>query len=524
MKTVISIIPEPQEIIIKKGILITDNKFSIITDEYFKDYSDFLCDEVKKCKVDCQITPHNSDSIIIHIKNYADLSSAREAYHEKKENNYITIAETYKLDITEEGIFISASDNAGALFAIQTLKQLILSNKGFLPCLTINDYPQYKWRGFLLDCSRNYFSVDFIKKLLDLLSFHKMNRFHWHLTDDQGWRFHVPEYPLLTQIGSIRDAHTMPLMKDYFSDFKNNQPYFYTDKQISEIVQYAQNLNITIVPEVELTGHVSALLASYPEFGCTGGPYKVENRWGIFDDVLCIGNENLNKIYEACIKRITHLFPGQWLHIGGDECPTKRWKTCPKCQSLIKELKLDSEKDLQPLLTKRISEYVISLGKTPIGWDEVLDNTEKTPLPKGTIVQSWRKKGGGKKAVVLKHFAIMSPVNKCYLNFKNYNSFEEPGRLSYISTKTAYSFTPAGADFTAEEKKYMLGAECSLWTEDLNASKVAEYMIFPRLCALSECMWLDTDKKDFSRFKQSLEDHKERLDFININYYRGKLE
>ncbi len=516
MKTIISIIPEPQETRVKNGLLLTNNNFSIAADDFFNDYADFLCKELQKCNVKCKI---NDDS-------KSKTSTPVQIKLTKTDSNTQTkeiIPESYTLDINDNEILIQAADKAGALFAIQTLKQLILSNEGFLPCLSIKDFPQYKWRGFMLDTSRNYFSIDFIKKVLDLASFHKMNRFHWHLTDDQGWRIHVPEYPLLTEIGSIRDAHTMPLMKDYYCDFKKNLPYYYTDEEITEIVKYAEKLNITIIPELELTGHVSALLASYPEFGCTGGPYKVENRWGIFNDVLCIGNENLPKIYQACLRTVVRLFPGQWIHIGGDECPSVRWRTCPKCQALKAKLNLTTERQLQSWLTKEISEYVVSLGKTPIGWDEVLDNTEIIPLPKDTVVQSWRKKGGGKKAVSLKHFAIMSPVNKCYLNFKNYDSFEEPGRLSFTTTKTTYGFTPAGKDFSQEDKKYMLGAECNLWTEDLNASKVAEYMMFPRFCALSESMWLDADKKDFARFRKSLEAHKLRLDFMDVNYYKGKL-
>ena len=508
MNKIISIIPEPQSITVSNGILFTENGYNLCTTEEFKDYAKFLAEQVSSTGVKCAVNSKDENLCTIAVIFSKNLPQE----------------EAYTLEINDSGVFISASDRSGALFGIQTLKQLIMSNDGFIPCLTVEDWPEFKWRGFMLDTSRFFFSVDFIKKVLDAASFHKLNRFHWHLTDDQGWRFNVPKYPLLAKTGSRRLAHAAVHIDDPYNDFRKCRDYFYTDAMIKEVVAYAAMRNITIVPEVELPGHASALLASYPEFGCTGGPYKVENRWGIFKDVICAGNEKIFNLYTEAFKTIVRLFPGKWIHIGGDECPKDRWNKCPKCQALIKKLKLDSEKQLQSWITKKMTEIVISMGKTPVGWDEVLDNTEKCPLPKDVIVQSWRQKGGGQKAVETKHYAIISPVNKCYLNYKNYNSYEEPGKLDTTTVKKAYSFTPIEEDFGADAKKYVLGAECNMWTEDVAASKLAEYMMFPRFCALSECMWLPPEKKNFTRFKKSLEAHKARLDAMDILYYTGKLE
>lgn len=514
MEKIVSIIPAPQSIVNKNGSLNIEKGFVISSEQdnlsaELTSYLPFLAEQLEACACKCRVNEKAESACPIMVSTLKGTDAK---------------AEAYRLKITTKEILIEATDKAGAFYAIQTLKQLIISNKTLLPCLEIYDYPAFKWRGFLFDTCRFFFTVDFIKKLLDALAFHKMNRFHWHLTDDQGWRFNVPEYPLLAKIGSQREAHTMPLLKDNYNDYTERREYYYTDDMIKEVVAYAEKLNITVVPEVELPGHVSALLASYPEYGCTGGPYKVENRWGIFEDVLCLGNQGIFDIYTAVFKTLKRLFPSQWIHIGGDECLTTRWEKCPKCQALKNKLGLESEKQLQSWITGKMSEIIISLGKTPIGWDEVLDNTEKFPLPKDVIVQSWRKVDGGKKPVSMKHFAIMSPQDKCYLNFKNYDSFEEPGRLSFITLKTAYSFSPLSPDFTEEEKEYVLGGECNLWTEDLPSSKLAEYMLFPRLCAISECLWLDSSKKDFEKLKKSIENHKERLKFMKLLYYDGALE
>lgn len=432
--------------------------------------------------------------------------------------------EAYSITITEDQITVYSSAKEGSFYASQTLKQLSMTYKTELPCLVINDKPEYGWRGFLLDTCRSFYSVDFIKKIIDALAFHKFNRFHWHLTDDQGWRISVPEYPKLTEIGSIRKAHTMPESIEGFYDSPDLPRKYYTDEEITEIVKYAQERCIEIVPEIELPGHVSALLTAYPEFGCTGGPYQVENRWGIFPDVLCLGNDDIFKIYDAIFATVERLFPGKYMHIGGDECLSERWEKCPKCQQRMKNEKLENPSQLQSWATQQMVKLAIAHGKTPIGWDEVLDNTDKIPLPTEVIVQSWRGFEGGERAVKLNHKVIMSPQTHCYLNLKNLPSYEEPGRLGFITVEKAYSYTPFTENMDKEHRSFIMGGECNLWTEALPHSKVAEYLLFPRLCAISECLWLKAEDKSFERFEKLLPAHKDRLYDLGYQFFDGGLK
>ena len=425
--------------------------------------------------------------------------------------------EAYSLCINHEGIQINANTGKGAFYGCISAAQLLNGYKDVLPELTIQDQPVHSWRGFLLDTSRSFYSTDFIKKILDACALHKFNKFHWHLTDDQGWRFEVPGFPELTAKGSVRAAPTMPPSEDGVFDEGKKIRRWYTDEEITEIVNYAQERCIEIIPELEFPGHSSALLAAYPEYGCTGGPYKVENRWGIFPDVACLGNDKVFTLYEAALKKLSLLFPGNYIHIGGDECPHEKWDVCPKCQDRIKKEGLDSAAQLQAWGTNKITAMVTSLGKTPIGWDEVLDNNKHNPLPENVIIQSWRGTEGGIKAASMNHKVIMSPCEFFYFNFKNIDSFEEPGRLGVTTTKKAYSFSPSG-------KELILGGECALWSEMLPHSRTAEYLLFPRFCAAAEALWLPEEMKDFEDFKQRLETHKELLHKLDYLYFDGKLE
>lgn len=435
--------------------------------------------------------------------------------------------EEYRLSINEEGIHIQAASEKGAFYGCISAAQLIQGSKGEIPELYIYDKPNHSWRGFLLDTCRSFYSTDFIKKMLDACALHKLNIFHWHLTDDQGWRFEVPDYPKLTEKGSVRADLTMPPSEEGFYDEGKAIRRWYTDDEIKEIIRYAAERCIEIIPEVEFPGHSSALLAAYPQYGCTGGPYNVENRWGIFPDVLCLGNDEIFTIYEAALKKIVELFPGKYIHIGGDECPHERWEACPKCQARMKKEGLDSAAQLQAWGTTKIASMVAGLGKIPIGWDEVLDNNKHNALPANVIVQSWRGTEGGIKAASMNHKVIMSPCDRFYLNFKNKESFEEPGRLGVTTTKKTYTFSPAGKELKlekAEQRDLILGGECALWTEKLPFSRNAEYLIFPRFCAAAESLWLPEDKKDFEDFKQRLNEHKKLLHTLDYLYYEGTLE
>ncbi|MCR5761952.1 MAG: beta-N-acetylhexosaminidase [Treponema sp.] len=433
--------------------------------------------------------------------------------------------ESYSFSSSKDGVCVEAKELAGAFYGCISVAQLINGCEGDFPVLSIKDKPEFCWRGFLLDTCRSFYSVNFIKKMLDSCALHKLNVFHWHLTDDQGWRFNVPDFPRLTEVGSVRQDLTVPSSEEGFYDEGKTFRRWYTDEEIKEIVCYAQERCIQIVPEIEFPGHSSALLAAYPEYGCTGGPYNVENRWGIFPDVMCLGNDEVFTIYKAALCKIVELFPGKYIHIGGDECLPDRWAKCPKCLLRMKKEGLDTPAQLQAWGTAKIAAMVASLGKIPIGWDEVLDNNKHNKLPDNVIVQSWRGTEGGVKAAAMNHSVIMSPCEFFYLNLKNKDSFEEPGRLGVTTVKKTYSFSPVSSEFEKlEQKKLILGGECALWTEKLPHSRNAEYLLFPRFCAAAESLWLPAEKKDFEDFRHRLEIHKKLLHSLDYRFYEGDLE
>ena len=429
--------------------------------------------------------------------------------------------EAYKLTISKDNITLQAESSAGMFNGEQTLRQLVLSEYKdgslTLPCAEITDYPRFSWRGFMLDCSRYFYSVPFIKKILDALSLHHINRFHWHLTDDQGWRLPVSQYPLLTEIGSRRQDRRLPWI--------NYKCEFYSREEIKEIVDYAKCRNIEIIPEVDLPGHASAILASYPGLGCTGGPYRVEDRFGIFEDVLCAGNDQIFDFFTAVFDTLAELFPSKWVHIGGDEVLFNRWEECPKCKKRLAQLGLEKPQQLQSWITHKMALSLAERGKTAIGWDEILEDSQKFPLPKETVIMSWRGAEGGIKASKRGHQVIMSPNTEgCYIDYKHTNDPEEIGRtLGTSSVFDSYSMNPVSPQMTEEEASFILGGQCNLWSEVIYAGKIAEYMIFPRLCAIAEAVWTPQKEKDFDDFSQRLAVHRKRLDLLELNQYRGVL-
>lgn len=434
----------------------------------------------------------------------------------------LTENDSYCLEITPFKITVAANTDSGFFYAFISLVQLIMSYREKLPTLLIQDKSAYEWRGFLLDTARSFYSTDFIKKVIDACAFHKMNVFHWHLTDDQGWRIPIKGYEKLTEIGSSRTGHTNPPAEDGYYDIVTFKKRYYSHEEIKEIVAYAQERFITIVPEIELPGHVSSLLASYPEYGCTKKDYHVENRYGIFDDVLCLGNDKIFKLYSDIFDTVTSLFPGKYIHIGGDECPSTKWQECPECTKRLKAENLTNYSQLQSWATKKMIKIVLDHKRIPIGWDEVIDNNDVVPIDTDLIIQSWRGVEGGEKASSLKHKVIMSPQTHCYLDHKNYPSVEEPGRLGYITLQKTYEYTPVTEKMKKEDSQFIMGGEGTLWTEVLPYSKVSEYLMFPRFCSLAESLWLKEDKKDYERFLNVLDTHKKRLDMLNIIYYDGK--
>jgi len=432
-------------------------------------------------------------------------------------------SEAYSIVISKEKITIEAASSKGIYHGLQTLRQLVLSvfNNGalVLPCAEIQDYPCFSWRGLMLDCSRYFYTVPFIKELIDTLSLHHINRFHWHLTDDQGWRLPVAEYPLLTEIGSLR--------KDSRMRWKPPQGGFYSEDEIRDVVDYAAKRHIETIPEVDLPGHASAILASYPELGCTGGPYQVEERFGIFEDVLCAGNDRILDLAAKIFDVLVKLFPSKWVHIGGDEVRYNRWEACPKCRKRLAELGLKKPDELQSWITSLLVKMLSERGRTAIGWDEILEDSEKFKLPKDTIVMSWRGEAGGVRASALGHQVIMTPNScGCYLDYKHINTAEEPGQ-SYepgASVYKAYSMQPVTPEMKSGSEKLILGGQGNLWAELIYAGKFAQYMIFPRICAIAETVWTPKEGKDFEDFSSRLEVHRRRLDTLGIYQYRGPLK
>lgn len=430
-------------------------------------------------------------------------------------------SEAYILEIREDGIFITAHSDAGVFYARQTLRQLEMNTSerpepALLPLCVIQDAPACRWRGYMIDCCRNFYSTSFLKKMIDVAALHKLNRFHWHLTDDQGWRLPVPEFPKLAETAAYRDDHRFT--------WDSRKGGLYTEEEIADVVAYASERYVTVVPEIETPGHTVAVLAAYPELGCTGGPYAVEDRFGIFEDVLCAGNDEVLTFFGKVFDTVCRLFPGEYVHIGGDECPRTAWKKCPKCQTRMRSLGLSDEGELQSWLTVQFARMLEKRGKRVIGWDEVLDGTEKLGLPESLIVQSWRGMEGGQKASELGHDVVMSPQTAgCYLDAKNYDDDLEPGMHRVITTRDSYSFSPVTPEMTEEQASHVLGGQGNLWTELIYAPRIAEYMLFPRLCALSEALWLPSDGKNFDSFSSRLALHKKRLDALDVVYYKGKL-
>lgn len=437
----------------------------------------------------------------------------------------IANAEGYKLDADAKQIRIAGASAAGVFYGIQTLrKSLPLVNgkasKVSIPAVHIADAPRFAYRGTHLDVSRHFVTADSVRQFIDMLALHNINRFHWHLTDDQGWRIEIKKYPLLTQIGSKR-AQTVI---GHNSGKYDGKPYsgFYTQKQIRDIVKYAADRYITIVPEIDLPGHMQAALAAYPDMGCTGGPYEVWQKWGVSDNVLCAGNDKTLTFIDNVLKEITQLFPSKYIHVGGDECPKTQWQKCPKCQARIKALNLEAkdghsaEERLQSYIITHASNYLKSLGRNTIGWDEILEGG----LAEGATVMSWRGESGGIAAAKQHHDVVMTPNS--YLYFDYYQSLDkanEPLAIGgYLPLETVYSYEPMPKELTADEARHIIGVQANIWTEYMPTFKQMQYMALPRLAALSEVQWSQPALKDYTSFTNRLTEFTHMYDRLGYNY------
>lgn len=438
---------------------------------------------------------------------------------ERKANNTIILAldptvknkEGYILTTTSKGIRISGQTANGVFYGIQTLRKAIPANAQkaeiSLPAGEIKDEPRFSYRGMHLDVCRHFYPVEFVKRYIDLLALHNMNTFHWHLTEDQGWRIEIKKYPELTEIGSIRNK---TVIGKAGSGKYDNTPYggFYTQEQAKEIVKYAQERFITVIPEIDLPGHMLAALAAYPELGCTGGPYEVCPDWGIFDDVLCIGNDKTLPFLEDVLAEIIEIFPSKYIHIGGDEAPRTRWKECTKCQARIKNEGLKADKDhtaedrLQTFCMTRIEKFLNGKGRQIIGWEEIL----KGDVAPNATVMSWRGIQSGIKAAQMGHDVIMVPKDHCYFDYyQAKDTKQEPLAIGgFVPVENVYNLNPVPAELTPEQQKHILGAQANLWSEYIPTTQQVEYMVLPRMAALSEALWTQPQSKDYESFLQRL--------------------
>ena len=490
----LDVIPQPQEIVLARDTtpFIIDRSTTIVypaTNEKMHRTADFLATFIKEMtgtEVHVSDKEKSSNAIILAV------------------DSTMGHPEGYKLQITPEKVLLTGGSEAGVFYGIQTIhKALPILKDGkvaaALPAGTVTDFPRFRYRGFMIDVGRHFFPVSYLKQMIDLMALHNINYFHWHLTEDQGWRIEIKKYPKLTEIGSKRDSTII----DWETKKFDGKPHsgFYTQDEAREIVRYAADRFITVVPEIDLPGHTTAALASYPELGCTGGPYKVLCSFGVFPDVLCAGNDQTLQFTKDVLDEIMDIFPSEYIHIGGDECPKSRWEKCPKCQAKLKELgikalpKHSKENQLQTYFMSELEKEINAHGRRMLGWDEVLEGG----LTPNSTIMSWRGIQGGIEAARQHHDVIMTPIQRLYFSNPRINKmtgFEWMNRV--------YNFEPVPAELTDAEKKFVIGTQGCIWTEWTADSTKMEWQILPRMAALSEIQWTLPEHKNFERFMERL--------------------
>ena len=482
-KDEMTIIPHPKGALILGSYFNLDN-FNVYADKNSTEIAELLTLELNKID-------YASDSIILFEDPIKDFSI--NLLIDSSINKH---SEYYDLEVNKNFILIKGSDREGLIHGIYSLIQLIPRSSGFddskLACVKIKDYPKFKWRGLLLDCCRHFMSIDFVKRYIDLLAYHKMNVLHWHLTEDQGWRVEIEKYPKLTEIGAWRSE-------------KDGSIYggFYTKEQIKEVVDYAYQRGVNIVPEIELPGHSVAALTAYPEYSCTGGPFEVETDWGVFKDIYCAGNDSTFVFLENVLDEIIELFPSKYIHIGGDEAPKYRWENCSKCKKRIKDENLQDTHELQSYFIQKIENYISSKGKKLIGWDEILEGG----LAQGATVQSWRGFDGASEAAKAGNDAIVSPTSHAYFDYD----------LDAIDLEKVYDFDPIPIDVPSDKVKHIIGGECNMWSERAPQNTI-DSKVFPRLLAMSEVLWAAPKHKNYNNFYDRVQSHYKRLDNLGVDY------
>ena len=496
-----SIIPKPLSQKIGNGSFIFNNDVAIVSEPKLQEVSNYFTLYLKD-NYNFELSNNNSTKKITF-----------------KIDDSINNDEGYELNVSKNDITIKSKHAKGAFYAVQSLIQLLPLpsdlNSFKIPCLRIKDQPQFTYRGMHLDVGRHFFSVDFIKKYIDLMARLKMNTFHWHLTEDQGWRIEIKKYPKLQEIAAFRNETLIGHYNDQPHQF-DGKPYggFYTQEQIKEVVAYAKTRQVTIIPEIEMPGHSQAAIAAYPELGCSGKQVEVATKWGVFDEVYC-PKESTFKFLEDVIDEVVALFPGKYIHIGGDEAPKTNWKNCEYCQKLIKKEGLKDEHGLQSYFIARMEKYINSKGKQIIGWDEILEGG----LAPNATVMSWRGTSGAVQAAKEGHDVILTPGSHCYFDHYQSENENEPLAIGgFLPLEKVYHFNPIPEELSEEESKYVLGAQGNVWTEYMQTEKQVEYMAFPRAIALSEVLWSSPKHKNYSDFIHRLEQYQKRLDQLEVNY------
>lgn len=507
-KKMINIIPKPNEVKIKKGFFTLNPSTKIIFTKGLENHVEFLKEYIQ--------FSHN-----LSLQSFDNFNSIKKNYIYLQIKNNDSESENYQIDISTDKVILTSQNPKGMFYAIQSLRQLLHDSKT-VPCAAIIDKPRFTYRGMHLDVSRHFMPKEFVKKYIDFLAMYKMNVFHWHLVDDQGWRLEIKKYPKLTEVGAWRVDRGNKTWRERELQKPGEVPTyggFYTQEEVKDIVKYASDRFITIIPEIEMPGHCLAALTAYPEYSCTGGPFTIPpgTYWPPLE-AFCAGNDKTFEFLQDILTETMELFPSQYIHIGGDEVTKTRWKECPKCQKRIKDENLKDEDELQSYFVKRIEKFIVSKGRKLIGWDEIL---EGGLAPEATVM-SWRGMNGGIEAAKAGHDVIMTPTSYCYFDYYQGKQELEPLAIGgYLPLSKVYQFDPVPQELNEKEAKHILGGQGNVWAEFIPTTTHAEYMVFPRIAAMAEALWTNKEIRNWEDFMSRLAKHTKLLNDLKINYAKS---